>query len=91
MASIWVADLKCSSRTAEKISSKHALTEAEVREAVVCRTGLRFSWHHHEERGWRAIVETRIRGVRVLVVLYPRPRDAYGDVWDLGSAYPIGR
>ena len=90
MATIWVAELKVSAATAEKIVTKHHLTEDEVRDAVVCRRGLRVRWNDHPERGTRAIVETYIRGDRVLVVLYPRPRDAFGDVWELASAYPVG-
>lgn len=89
MSSIWVADLKVSRRTADKIAGKHGLSEQEIRDHVVAVEGLRFVWNDHPERGRRAIVETFIRGQRVLVVLYPRPRDAYGDAWNLGSAYPI--
>lgn len=89
MASIWVADLRISQRTAQKIVERHDLTPEQVRAAVVCVTGLRFTWNDHPERGRRAIVETEIGQRRVLVVLYPRLIDAYGDSWNLGSAYPI--
>jgi len=89
VATIWVADLKISPATAEKISSVHGLNADEVRDAVECIAGLPFTWHLHPERGWRAILETQIRGHRCLVVLYPRPEDAYGDSWNLGSAYPL--
>jgi hypothetical protein len=87
---IWVADLRISAATAEKISTKHGLSEQDVRDAVVGVRWLSFVWHDHPERGRRAIVEAFVRGQRVLVVLYPKPRDAYGDAWDLGSAYPTG-
>ena len=84
---IWVADLKISRATAEKISQKHHITGQEVRDAVVCVRGLQFTWDDDPERGLRAIVQTVIR-VPVEVVLYPRPTDAYGDAWSLGSVYP---
>jgi hypothetical protein len=89
VAKIWVADLKISSATADKISREHGLSADEVRDRVVCVAGLRFSWDLHPQRGWRAIVETRIRHRRCLVVLYPLPQDAFGDAWNLGSAYPV--
>ena len=85
---IWVADLKISRATAEKISRKHHITGQEVRDAVVCVRGLRFTWDDDPERGLRALVETEIRDHVVIVVLYPKPTDAYGDAWNLGSAYP---
>lgn len=89
MPSIWVADLKISPATAEKIAGKHGISEQEIRDHVVAVAGLNFRWHDHPERGRRALVETFIRDQRVLVVLYPRVADAYGDSWNLGSAYPI--
>ena len=85
--SIWVAELKISRATADKISQEHHITGQEVKDAVVCVHGLRFTWDDDPERGLRALVETVIR-VPVIVVLYPRPADAYGDSWSLGSAYP---
>jgi len=90
VATIWVADLRVSRATATKIRDEHGLTEQEVKAAVVAVAGLRFTWHDHPQRGRRAIVETAIGRRRVLVVLYPRPTDAYGDSWNLGSAYPVG-
>ena len=84
-----MADLKISRVTAEKIASKHGLGEQEVRDHIVAVAGLRFVWHDHPERGRRAIVETFIGEQKVLVVLYPRVHDAYGDAWNLGSAYPV--
>jgi hypothetical protein len=89
VAAIWVADLKVSRATADKIAGEHGLSEQEVRDSIVAVAGLRFVWHDHPERGRRAIVETYIRGDRVLVILYPRPLDAFGDSWNLGSAYPV--
>jgi len=85
---IWVAVLGVSPATAQKISGRHHISEHEIRDAVQCVSGLRYTWDLHPTRGRRAIVETFIRGQRVLVVLYPRP-NPYGDAWDLGSAYPI--
>ena len=84
-----MADLRISRATAAKISREHGITEDQVRMNVVCVAGLTFTWHHHPERGRRAIIRTRIENRTVLVVLYPRPDDAYGDSWNLGSAYPI--
>jgi hypothetical protein len=86
VATIWVADLRISRATAEKISGKHGISGQEVRDAVVCVPGLRFTWDDDPERGLRALVEADIRGP-VIVVLYPRPQDAYGDAWALGSVY----
>ena len=84
---IWVAVLHISDATAAKISGLHDFDANEVRLAVQCVSGLRFVWHDDPDRGLRAIVETEIRGIRCLVVLYP-VEDGYGDAWNLGSAYP---
>ena len=76
-----------SQATAEKINGLHGISGQEVKDAVECVRGLQFVWDDDPERGIRAIVQVDIRGP-VVVVLYPRPTDAYGDVWALGSAYP---
>jgi hypothetical protein len=89
MPAVWVATLHISDRTAKKIVQVHRITPDEVREAVVGVVGLRYVWSKDPERGERAIVETTIRGRRVLVVLYPR-QSTMGDEWNLGSAYPVG-
>ena len=70
-ATIWVAVLYISDRVAEQVIGKHRLHPDDVRSAILCRTGLRFTWDDHPERGLRAIVETHISGRDVLVVLYP--------------------
>ncbi|MEV4808162.1 hypothetical protein AB0K18_49960 [Nonomuraea sp. NPDC049421] len=85
---LWVAWLNVSAKTAEKIQHRHGLSALEVRDAVVCREGLVYTWHHHPERGVRALVQVRIRGMTTLVVLYPAT-ELDGDVYNLGSAYPI--
>ena len=85
---IWVARLGISRETANKISRDHGLQADEVRDAVVCVRGLTFVPDDDAKRGWRALVETYIRGVRVMVVLYPA-NDPLGDAYHLGSAYPI--
>jgi hypothetical protein len=87
--SIWVADLKISQATNDKICGKHGISGQEVKDALVCVAGLVFVWDDDAERGLRAIVSAFIRQP-VLVVIRPRPRDAYGDSWTLVSAYPIG-
>ena len=84
-----MADLRISDRTAHKIETKHGLTPAEVRVAVLRVPGLAYSWDNHPTRGLRVIIDTRIRDSRVLVVLYPRANAVFGDSWNLGSAYPI--
>lgn len=84
MLQIWVALLRVSDRTAEKLMQKHGLDADEVRDAVQCVRGLRYVWDEHPDRGVRALVETSIRRRRVLVVLYPTDEI---DVWHLGSAY----
>jgi hypothetical protein len=85
---IWVAVLNISERTALKISSLHHLDPEEVRSALVCVSGLDFSWHEHPERGLRAMVKTSVNGAAVLAVLYPAS-DSDPDVWNLGSAYQV--
>jgi hypothetical protein len=85
---IWVARLRISDATAHKISTQHGLQANEVRDAVEGVSGLPFVWDDDPQRGRRAIVETFIRGDRVLVVLYPA-HDPLGDVFNLGSAYRI--
>jgi hypothetical protein len=85
---IWVARLNISPRTAHKISSVHGLQADEVRAAVERVPGLPFTWNDHPERGRRAIVRAVIRDRPVLVVLYPT-HDPFGEVWNLGSAYPL--
>jgi hypothetical protein len=85
---IWVARLGISRATANKISKDHGLQADEIRDAVVCVRGLTFVPDDDPKRGRRALVETFIRGVRVMVVLYPA-NDPLGDAYHLGSAYPI--
>ena len=85
---IWVARLGISRRPANKISRDHGLQADEVRDAVLCVRGLTFVPDDDQKRGRRLLVETFIRGVRVMVVLYPAS-DALGDAYHLGSAYPI--
>ncbi len=88
MKSLWVAVLHISDRTAEKINGHHGLTAREVRDAVLCREGLAYTWEDHETRGLRAKVKVVIRGVDVLVVLYPDRNDPFQETFNLGSAYP---
>lgn len=85
---LWVAQLWCSPSTAAKLRSVHRLDPDEVRDEVVCRTGLTYVWDHHETRGWRALVQVQLRGRRVLVVLYLEPGQ-WSDSFNLGSAYEI--
>ena len=89
MATIWIADLWISEATRDKIHTKHSLNVDEVAQALIAVRGLPFRWHHHDERGWRVLIEISIDKQRVRAVLYPRPRDVYGDAWDLASAYPL--
>ncbi|MGO8873395.1 MAG: hypothetical protein ACLQPH_18730 [Acidimicrobiales bacterium] len=87
MPHIWVAQLKISQATAEKINGLHGISGQEVKDAVECVRGLPFVWDDDPVRGRRAIVQVNIRGP-VEIALYPKETDAYGDVWALGSAYP---
>ncbi len=41
---IWVAELRISDRTAQKLSSVHGLQADDVRDAVQCVKGLPFTW-----------------------------------------------
>jgi hypothetical protein len=86
MVQIWVARLRISERVAQKISDLHHIEPQEVRDAVECVAGLDVSEDLDPERGWRAIVRTRIRDKDALIVLYPAD-DPMGDVWRLGSVY----
>lgn len=90
MPKVWVAKLHISDRTAQKIIQRHRITPDEVTDAIVGVVGLRYVWSEDPERGKRAIIETAIRGRRVLVVLYPRD-SVVVDEWSLGSAYWVGR
>ncbi|WP_017559444.1 hypothetical protein [Nocardiopsis baichengensis] len=85
---LWVARLFISDRTAHKIRSRHGLDPLEVEDAVVCRRGLEYVWDSHPTRGVRALVKSRVREKRVLVVLYPADT-GWADTYHLGSAYPI--
>lgn len=83
--SIWVARLKISLRTAEKIRQKHRIEPDEVWDEVECVDGLTFVWDYSEDQGgWRAIVEVHLPRGTMLVVLFPTREE---DVWNLGSAY----
>jgi len=82
---LWVARLLISERTEQKIINSHGIHPEDVRAAVVCVSGLSYSWHSHPVRGRRAIVKTRINEKPALVVLYAA--DAAWDEWWLGSAY----
>lgn len=83
--SIWVAELKISARTAEKIRQVHRIEPDDVRDKVLCVEGLDFVWDYSEPQGgWRAIVEVRLSRGTMLVVLFPTSEE---DTWNLGSAY----
>ena len=88
MRRLWIADLLVSDATRQKLIRVHRLDPDEVRERLVCRTGLRYTWHDHPERGRRALVETFVGGARVLAVLYPAG-DLEEETWHLGSAYRV--
>jgi hypothetical protein len=78
--------LHISPRTAQKIINRHNIHPDEVRDAVVCRSGLNAWTDWHEERGLRWFVEVSIRNRTWVVVLYPA--DEYdSDVFALGSCY----
>jgi hypothetical protein len=86
---MWVAELRISRRTAQKISDLHHVDAADVRNAVVCVSGLQFVWQRHPERGLRALVQAPIGGYKSLVVLYPVTEHPLGDVYRLGTAYRL--
>lgn len=70
MGALWVARIHISERVEEKINSKHGITADDVRDAVECVEGLECARSHHEVRGWRYLVKTRIRERPTLIVLY---------------------
>ena len=84
---LWVARLIISQATRAKLSSKHNLDADDVLDAILCVAGLRYRWDDDPQRGLRALIEADVRGVTVIVVLYPVD-DPAGDAYALGSAYP---
>ncbi len=88
-AKLWVAELLISEWTAAKIAGRHHLTPSAVRDAIVCVVGLQYVWHSDAERGLRVIVSTSVEEQTVRVVLYPAQHHPMGDVYHLGSAYPL--
>jgi len=85
---LWVAEVRISPRTAQKIQNLHGLQPDDVRAAVVGQSNLEYAWHVHPARGRRALLKVKLQGRLVLVVLYPRtPSDPHS--FNLGSAYPI--
>lgn len=83
---LWVSVLNISDRTAEKVTSVHHIEVGELRDAIVCVSGLSYTWDDDSERGTRALVQVTIRGREALVALYPG-EDAFGDCYNLGSVY----
>lgn len=71
MDRIWVAKLSISTRTSNKIHSKHGLTDHEVRDAIVCVVGLYGWWDEDAVKGVRVLLDARIRDRPVTIVLYP--------------------
>jgi len=83
---IWVAVLHISDRTAQKIINLHNIHPNEVRDALVCQSGLNAWTDWDENRGLRCIVEVYIRGQKGQAVIYPAD-DYDPDVFALGSCY----
>lgn len=68
------------------------MNEQELRDAVVCVTGLLGTWGDDDQGRLRLIAAATVGGRPALVVLYPRwdtsdPADPRLDEWNLGSAY----
>jgi hypothetical protein len=82
----WIAELRCSHATATKIAGLHHLQLDQVRDAVVCQSGLPARRHVDPVRGLRFLIDVVIGGMPVLVVVYPTKRV---DVYNLASAYPL--
>ncbi len=82
---VWVAELRVSKATKEKLAARHNLDVDDVRLAIQCVEGLRYTWDDDPIRGLRAIVEATVGNHPVAVVLYP----IGDDVWRLGSAYRL--
>lgn len=90
MIDVWVAELRVSERTRQKIIQKHGINEEDVRDAIVCVEGLKGAWDDDARRGRRAILKTSINGRPALAVLYPET-SAFEDTWHLGSVYYVDR
>jgi hypothetical protein len=86
---LWVAELLISERTAAKIRGLHRVQPEDVRDAVVCVERLPYVWDEDEQRGRRAIIRVTIGGRVMDIVLYPVVNHPMGDVYHLGSAYPL--
>jgi hypothetical protein len=86
MPQIWVAVLHISPRTAQKIINRHDVHPNEVRDALVCQSGLNAWTDWDKKRGLRWLVKVSIRHQKWVAVLYPA--DEYDpDVFALGSCY----
>ena len=88
MRRLWVAELLVSEATRQKLVQAHRLDPDDLRARLVCRTGLRYTWHDHPQRGRRVLVEAFVGDARVLAVLYPAG-DPEEETWHLGSAYRV--
>jgi len=81
----YIAVLRCSEETEEKINSKHHVALDQVREAVVLTPVRSSGWDLDPVRGARLLVAgTTYEGHVLNVVLYPVDEDE--GIWDLGTA-----
>lgn len=91
MPQLFIGQIICSEKVAQKINSKHGVTLDEVRDAVQWPARpLRASWlgSDLDPRGPRLALEGRTAQGRILrVVLYPVDVDE--GAWRLGTAVPL--
>ncbi len=86
MIDVWVAILVVSDRVDQKIVHRYGISADEVRDAVVCVSGLPGRWDEHPQRGRRVLIDVQLRARLATVVLYPAEHPLE-DAWNLGSVY----
>ncbi len=79
----WISKLNVSAQTAAKVAGKHGYRVRDIRDAVVCRRGLR-AHRDVDHRGLRLFVRAVVDGNNVFIVV--RPSEDV-DVYNLVTVY----
>lgn len=84
----WVAEIRFAADVEAKIKTKHGLTVAQIKEAVLCGADEKSGWHKHPRYGWRLfLMGTDSTGARMLV--YVRPIDRVDGIWECVTAWKV--
>lgn len=87
---VWIAEILFRPDVATKIRSKHQLTPAEIREAACFGAHRDAGWHVHPTYGRRLLVQGETyEGKRIIV--YLKPMDEAGGIWECRTARRIRR